>query len=189
MNDLIKIQTELVAPKTLRNDFGKYNYRSAEGILDAVKPLLKQYEATLTLNDEMVVLGERYYIKATATLILKDGTKTEITAFAREEETKKGMDGSQITGASSSYARKHALNGLFLIDDNKDSDATNTHGEKPQKPVPEPPKIEFDEKKVADDLSKITTKAEMSKYWNENKNLQSIPKFKKMITEWSKKLT
>lgn len=189
MNDLIKIQTELVAPKTLRNEFGKYNYRSAEGILDAVKPLLQKYEAMLTLNDDLIQVGERYYVKATARIVLKDGYETAITAFAREEETKKGMDGSQITGASSSYARKYALNGLFLIDDNKDSDATNTH-DTPQKNIkPEPPKIDFDEKKVADDLSRITTKPEMSKYWNENKNLQSIPEFKKMITEWSKKLT
>lgn len=126
MNEkLIKIQTELKAPKNQRNNFGNYNYRSCEDILEAVKPLLKENGLTLRLTDELVNIGERYYIKATA--ILSDGTETiENVAYAREEETKKGMDGSQITGASSSYARKYALNGLFLIDDVKDSDSTNT---------------------------------------------------------------
>ncbi len=126
MNEkLIKIQTELKAPKNQKNSFGNYNYRSCEDILEAVKPLLKENGLTLRLTDELVNIGERYYIKATA--ILSDGTETiENVAYAREEETKKGMDQSQITGASSSYARKYALNGLFLIDDVKDSDSTNT---------------------------------------------------------------
>lgn len=124
---LLKIQQELKAPKNQRNDFGKYNYRSCEDILEAVKPLLKENNLILTLNDELVQIGERYYIKATATLtdVNEPADKITNTAYAREEETKKGMDGSQITGASSSYARKYALNGLFLIDDVKDSDATN----------------------------------------------------------------
>jgi len=126
MNEkLINIQQTLKAPKNQRNNFGGYNYRSCEDILEAVKPILKENNLTLRLNDELVQIGERYYIKATA--ILTDGKEQIInTAYAREEETKKGMDGSQITGASSSYARKYALNGLFLIDDVKDSDATNT---------------------------------------------------------------
>ena len=125
MNDkLLKIQEQLKAPKNQRNDFGKYNYRSCEDIFEAVKPLLKENKITLRLTDELVQVGERYYIKATA--ILTDGVEIiENTAYAREEENKKGMDGSQITGASSTYARKYALNGLFLIDDVKDSDATN----------------------------------------------------------------
>jgi len=126
MNEkLIKIQTELKAPKNQRNNFGNYNYRSCEDILEAVKPLLKENGLTLRLIDELVNIGERYYVKATA--ILSDGNDTiENVSYAREEEIKKGMDGSQITGASSSYARKYALNGLFLIDDVKDSDTTNT---------------------------------------------------------------
>ena len=125
MNDkLLKIQSELKAPKNQKNMFGGYNYRSCEDIFEAVKPLLKEEGLILRLTDELVNIGERYYIKATA--ILTDGTDTiENVAYAREEETKKGMDGSQITGASSSYARKYALNGLFLIDDVKDSDTTN----------------------------------------------------------------
>ena len=122
---LLKVQMELKAPKNQKNTFGGYNYRSCEDIFEAVKPLLEKEGLTLRLTDKLVNIGERYYIKATA--ILTDGNEAiENTAYAREEETKKGMDGSQITGASSSYARKYALNGLFLIDDVKDSDATNT---------------------------------------------------------------
>lgn len=121
---LVIVQQELKAPKGQYNSFGKYNYRSCEDILEAVKPILKKLDLTLTLNDDLVLVGERYYVRATATL--RD-SKNEIqnTAYAREEETKKGMDGSQITGASSSYARKYCLNGLLLIDDVKDSDYTN----------------------------------------------------------------
>ena len=123
---LMNIQQELKAPKSQYNDFGKYAYRSCEDILEAVKPLLKKEKVVLTISDELQYIGNRYYIKATATLI---DTESEAiisnSAYAREEETKKGMDGSQITGASSSYARKYALNGLFGIDDNKDSDTTN----------------------------------------------------------------
>lgn len=125
---LIKIQNELNVPKNQRNTFGNYNYRSCEDILEALKPLLKKENLFMTISDELVNIGERYYVKATVKI--GDGTKEmEISAYAREEENKKGMDGSQITGASSSYARKYALNGLFLIDDSKDSDATNKHDE------------------------------------------------------------
>lgn len=126
---LLKIQTELKAPKAQRNNFGGYNYRSCEDILEAVKPLLAEQNLLLTIQDELVNIGDRYYVKATAKLTDTESKETvDITAYAREEENKKGMDGSQITGASSSYARKYALNGLFLIDDTKDSDATNDHG-------------------------------------------------------------
>ena len=124
---LKNIQQSLKAPKGQRNSFGNYNYRSCEDILEAVKPLLRNNGVVLTLSDEIVAVGERIYVKATATL--SDGFNKEsisTTAFAREEEVKKGMDSSQITGAASSYARKYALNGLFCIDDTKDSDATNT---------------------------------------------------------------
>lgn len=124
LEKLLKIQSELKVPKNQKNDFGNYNYRSCEDILEAVKPLLKEQELILRLDDELVNIGERYYIKATA--ILTDGNEViQNTSYAREEESKRGMDGSQITGASSSYARKYALNGLFLIDDVKDSDSTN----------------------------------------------------------------
>lgn len=124
---LFKIQQELNVPKGQYNSFGGYKFRSCEDILTAVKPLLKELKCLLTLGDELVYIGERYYIKATAILRDLESDESESnTAYAREEETKKGMDGSQITGASSSYARKYALNGLFGIDDVKDSDTTNT---------------------------------------------------------------
>lgn len=132
---LASIQAELKAPKNQRNDFGKYNYRSAEDILEAVKPLLAKNACALTLSDEVVQIGNRFYVKATATLKncdVNDIATAMVTAYAREEETKKGMDGAQITGSASSYARKYALNGLFAIDDTKDSDATNTHGKTAQ---------------------------------------------------------
>lgn len=123
-----KIQEELKAPKNQFNKFGNYAYRSCEDIYNAVKPLLAKYGLVLTVTDELVLIGERYYIKATATLQENAILYIKNVAYAREEEIKKGMDGSQITGASSSYARKYALNGLFLIDDVRDSDVTNTHG-------------------------------------------------------------
>lgn len=133
---LSNIQQELKAPKNQYNSFGGYAYRSCEDILEAVKPLLKKYNCTLQLEDYLENIGERYYIRAIAKLVDTEKPYVEddeicaincITnsAYAREEENKKGMDGSQITGASSSYARKYALNGLFLIDDVKDSDTTN----------------------------------------------------------------
>ena len=118
---LIKIQSELKAPKNQNNTFGKYKYRSCEDILEAVKPLLSREGLLLTLTDTIEQIGKRFYVKAKVKLT--DGTETvENTAYAREEETKKGMDGPQVTGTSSSYARKYALNGLFCIDDTKDAD-------------------------------------------------------------------
>lgn len=125
MKELIAIQSELKAPKSQFNPFGKYKYRKAEDILEAVKPLLAKQKCTLTITDDVVLIGNRIYVKATATIKNEKGEFETTTGWAREEETKKGMDGSQITGASSSYARKYALNGLFAIDDNADSDATN----------------------------------------------------------------
>lgn len=120
---LIAIQQKLKAPKGQYNSFGKYKYRSQEDILEAVKPHLQSVGATLTVSDELQYIGERYYVKATATLYDESGEVIEqVSAYAREEEVKKGMDGSQITGTASSYARKYALNGLFLIDDTKDAD-------------------------------------------------------------------
>ena len=123
---LAKIQSLIKAPKAQFNSFGKYKYRSCEDIVEAVKPVLNQFGFHLILSDEIVMAGNRFYIKATAKI--SNGTEVyESVSFAREEEVKKGMDGSQVTGAASSYARKYALNGLFAIDDTKDSDSTNTH--------------------------------------------------------------
>ena len=123
---LAKIQSLIKAPKGQFNSFGKYKYRSCEDIVEAVKPVINPLGFYLTLSDEVVVLGNRFYIKATARI--SNGTEVyESVAYAREEDVKKGMDGAQVTGASSSYARKYALNGLFAIDDTADSDATNKH--------------------------------------------------------------
>ena len=126
------VQSALKAPKGQENKFGGYRYRSCEDILEAVKPLLAENGLALTISDEVVMVGERYYIRATA--MLTDGDQVHsVTAQAREPESRKGMDEAQVTGSSSSYARKYALNGLFCIDDTKDPDATNDHGRgKPQ---------------------------------------------------------
>ena len=123
MNEkLIHIQSRLKAPKGNYNSFGKYKYRSCEDILEAVKPLLVEEGLTLTLSDEIEQIGDRYYVRATASLYENDNLIGIVSAYAREEDNKKGMDASQITGTASSYARKYALNGLFLIDDTKDAD-------------------------------------------------------------------
>jgi hypothetical protein len=151
---LSAIQMELKAPKGQYNSFGKYKYRSCEDILEAVKPICAKHKVVLTVSDELVYMGDRFYVKATATLTNTEDSGVKIydheydkitnqpiletiknTAFAREEETKKGMDGSQITGTASSYARKYALNGLFCIDDTKDAD-TDEFKKQEEKPEP-----------------------------------------------------
>lgn len=134
---LVIIQTELDAPKNMFNKFGNYNYRNCEGILNALKPFLKEYKLTLTIHDNVEMIGTRYYIQATVTLSDDKGYPVKVIAYAREDETKKGMDSSQITGSASSYARKYALNGLFAIDDVKDADDDKQHDEVPTK-VSEP---------------------------------------------------
>lgn len=138
---LLKVQARLKVPKNQYNKFGQYNFRSCEDILAAVKPIAAEYNVLVVCTDELVMIGDRYYIKATARFIdCEDAQINEIDnyGYAREEETKKGMDGSQVTGASSSYARKYALNGLLGIDDTEDSDVTNNdhnETENPQAPV------------------------------------------------------
>ena len=120
------IQTEIKAPKNMYNSFGKYKYRNAEGILESVKPFLKETGLMLVINDEIVLVGNRYYVKAIVKIFNSQG-QVVVSAFAREAEDKKGMDASQVTGATSSYARKYALNGLFLLDDTKDADTNEYH--------------------------------------------------------------
>lgn len=132
--ELIKIQSSLKAPKNNYNSFGRYKYRSCEDILESCKKILAENKCYITLNDSIEYIGNRFYIKATASLRREDGTLlAEANAFAREEETKKGMDAAQITGAASSYARKYALCGLLAIDDNKDADALNVGDNKDDK--------------------------------------------------------
>ena len=124
-NQLALIQNKIKAPKGQFNSFGKYKYRSAEDILEAVKPIINPLGFSLIISDEIVNLGDRYYVKATATITNISETHLAV-GYAREEETKKGMDASQITGSASSYARKYALNGLFALDDTKDGDSTDS---------------------------------------------------------------
>lgn len=136
---LLAIQSTLKAPKGQYNSFGKYKYRSAEDILEAVKPLCAEQGCALTVSDEVMVVGDRFYIKATATLSDCESDEViSISAFAREEDAKKGMDASQVTGACSSYARKYALNGLFCIDDTKDADTDSYTATTRGETVPEP---------------------------------------------------
>ena len=125
---LMTVQTKLRAPKGQYNSFGRYSYRSCEDILEALKPLLAEVGAIVNISDEVKLIGDRFYVEATAMFLdCETGDSVVARASAREDETKKGMDLAQVTGSVSSYARKYALNGLFAIDDNKDSDATNTH--------------------------------------------------------------
>ena len=134
LNELVYIQSTLKAPKNQRNNFGGYNYRSCEDIMEAVKPLLKETNCTLVISDDIVQVADRIYVKSTATLKTPSGEEFKNTAYAREALSKKGMDESQVTGAASSYARKYALNGLFCIDDTKDADALNVNKEYTQQP-------------------------------------------------------
>lgn len=132
---LSKVQTELKAPKGQYNSFGKYKYRSCEDILEAVKPLNAKHGVVLTVGDEVVEISNRFYVKATATFVdIESGEKIINTALAREDDAKKGMDGSQITGTASSYARKYCLNGLFCIDDTKDADTDEYRHQQERKP-------------------------------------------------------
>ena len=125
---LMNIQYELKCNKSQYNSFGRYAYRSSEDILEAVKPLLYKYKATLVINDDIVLIGDRFYVKATSKITdIETGECVESTAFAREDESQKGMSSAQVTGSVSSYARKYSMNALFAIDDNKDADSINTH--------------------------------------------------------------
>ena len=142
MKELVKIQAELKAPKNQRNNFGKYNYRSCEDILEGLKPLLQANECYVTLNDDVVEIGGLLMIKATATITNGKGTAISVVAFAGVDPNKKGMDISQTFGSSSSYARKYALNGLFAIDDTKDADTQAPA--KSTAPAPAPAKLTMD---------------------------------------------
>jgi hypothetical protein len=149
------IQVNLNAPKNLYNNFGKYSYRNTEGILAGVKPLLKETNCTLTISDTIIEVGGRVYVRATASLN-HESESISVDGWAREEENKKGMDASQLTGATSSYARKYALNGLFAIDDTVDADGYNTHG-KDEVVKPSTPKATTPTKAKLTDLAKVKT--------------------------------
>lgn len=169
LKGLALIQSKLKSPKTRHNNFGNYDYRSCEDILDAVKPLLKEAGCTLTLSDDMVLIGERYYIVSTATLTENGGREFKVKAFAREPLSKKGMDDSQITGSASSYARKYALNGLFCIDDARDADVEDSD---------DTLQIAISEIKAAKSIATLT-----SVYNNYKQSLGDNPDFLARLTE------
>lgn len=192
MKELINIQSELKAPKSQYNSFGKYQYRNAEDILEAVKPLLKKNNCHLTITDEIILIGDRYYVKATAEIT--NGTEVVATsALAREEESKKGMDSAQLTGATSSYARKYALNGLFCIDDTKDSDYNNQGdkgGQEATKQVPAPtkevkqaPNVPSITEEVKDEIAQAQTSDDINKLWKKYVGLRANPDFKPLLTK------
>ena len=172
------IQQELIAPKNQYNSFGKYNYRSCEDILEGLKPCLKNVSAAVTVSDEVVLIGDRYYIKATATLHDTESSGSiSNTAYAREDEGKKGMDVSQVTGATSSYARKYALNGLFCIDDVKDADTRDNR----QNEAKEQKQAEEQQKKGENSvISEIKVKALLSRCENEGVDTEKILKLYKV---------
>ena len=153
---LSEIQARLVAPKGQTNAFGKYKYRSCEDILEAVKPILAEFNATLIISDEIVMMGDRFYVKATARVTFSSEDFAQSNAFAREPLIKKGMDEAQITGATSSYARKYALNGLFAIDDTKDADTKDNS---------EAPKVSLNVK-VLEDFKQCQTMDELQSLWS-----------------------
>lgn len=175
---LSTIQQKLIAPKNQYNSFGKYNYRSCEDILEGLKPCLKEVKAAVTVTDEIVLIGERYYVKATATLFDSEtGEYVSNSAYAREEDAKKGMDASQVTGSTSSYARKYALNGLFCIDDVKDADTRDNR----QKEAEEQKQAEAEQKKIENMLiSDIKVKALIARCERENVDQDKIKKLYKV---------
>lgn len=179
MKELIEIQSRLHAPKDNRNNFGNYYYRSAEDILENAKPILKEVKCTLILEDEIIMVADRIYVKATARLQNSTGEVEEASAFAREEETKKGYDAAQITGSASSYARKYALNGLFCIDDTKDPDATNTHGKET---------TELDD--ILAEIRSAKNENELKTAWNKHKDKDKHynNKIKAVVNEMGDKL-
>lgn len=186
MKELIQIQTKLNAPKNQRNTFGGFNYRSAEDILESLKPLLKETECFLNITDSIELVGDRYYIKATATITNKEGVQVSSSAFAREELTKKGMDASQITGSTSSYARKYALNGLFAIDDNRDAD-TDEFKKQQNKPTKEVDSKE-DVSLALQQIKEAQTLGDLTKVYNDWTAFQKDKRFLSSLTAKRKQI-
>ena len=193
MKELIAIQSTLNAPKGQYNTFGKYKYRSCEDILGAVKPLLNKFGCTLTISDDVVMVGTRIYIKSTATITNSAGEKEVTTAYAREEDQKKGMDASQVTGAASSYARKYALNGLFAIDDTKDADTLNTSAQYTQPQGQAPAQQGYDQTEMLEAyarpaIEQARTKEELARIYNDFAPLQGNSDFLTALTARRKAL-
>lgn len=173
MKELLEIQRRLKAPKSQFNKFGNFPYRSCEDILEAVKPLLAEQECTLVMSDRITLVGDKYYVTATATIKNAKGETEQSEANAREPDDKKGMDASQVTGSASSYARKYALNGLFAIDDNKDADAL-------------PSKEEIDS--AIDKANKAKDAVELTQIWNDFSYLHNNESFKKAVAKKGKEI-
>lgn len=178
---LREIQSKLKAPKGQMNNFGHYRYRSAEDILESVKPLLAENSCSLTISDDIIMVGNRIYVKATATLVNEDGKSVHTTAFARESENKSGMDMAQVTGAASSYARKYALNGLFCIDDTNDPDALNVNKEYTQQ-------TDANLETIIANIKAASSIQELTQIWNECYAYQSDKKFSSALTNRKKEL-
>lgn len=191
MKELVNIQAKLKAPKGQVNKFGGYKYRSCEDILEAVKPLLNENKCTLTVCDEIVMVGTRIYIKATATIRNEQGETEQTTAFAREPESKKGMDEPQVTGTASSYARKYALNGLFAIDDTKDADTNEYKMQSDAAPAKQNSiDLPDDETiRVLDAVKQCKTVEELQKLWNELSGWQSNKVFIAEVNKHKKELS
>lgn len=204
MKELIKIQSELNAPKNLYNTFGKYHYRNADGILEAVKPLLKETKCFIAISDKVLLIGDRFYVEATARITNSEGVYVEVTALAREQDSQKGMSESQLTGATSSYARKYALNGLLAIDDNKDADDTNKHGmdetDKPKastkpkavapkavapKVAPRPAPVAELTREVRQKIADVASREDVAKIWTDHSDLRNNQEFNGLIKEAS----
>lgn len=168
LKKVIAVQQKLKAPKGQRNNYGNYSYRSCEDILEAVKPLLKESELYLSLSDEIVNIGNRFYVKSTVTISDGENSISNV-AYAREAESRKGYDESQITGSASSYARKYALNGLFAIDDTKDADTLNNSADYTQQNDGAEQAIQA--------VNKATSIEALQKVWNDNPTLQKSRKF------------
>lgn len=183
MKELIDIQFALNVPKNRTNKFGGYNYRSAEDILKAAKPLLKEHGCVLNISDEIREIGGRFYIEATATLINSAGEMISAKGCAREEEAKKGMDEAQITGAVSSYARKYALNGLFAIDDGIDADSLNTSKEFTQKKVKAADKQEVTLEEAIAEMYACETLDAVKVCWSKYPQFKNNEIFKRACTE------
>ena len=181
MKELVNIQAQLKAPKNQLNKFGGYKYRSCEDIMEAVKPLLSENKCTLTVCDSIEMVGNRIYIKATATIKNEAGEVEQTTAFAREPEAKKGMDEPQVTGTASSYARKYALNGLFAIDDAKDAD-TDEYTQQTKAADP-------DTLIVLDQVRQCTSVDELQRLWNELSGWQSNKVFIAEVNKRKKELS
>lgn len=185
VSELVYIQSRLKAPKNQRNNFGGYNYRSCEDIMEAVKPLLKEVNCTLTVSDDIVQVSDRIYVKATATLRTPSGEQFTNSAFAREPLSKKGQDESQVTGAASSYARKYALNGLFCIDDTKDADALNINKEYTAPAQPAPQMAQASQGALEEafrQMQNATDIDQLRAVWNANQQLQRDAQFSGAMT-------